>query len=187
MLDQVVAAAEDDPPFTSVRHLTAPNATACKIDSSNSEYGEYRWECIWQDRNLSKFVNKKEELRKKSEKLLDDLLLLDPLDPKGARVEREFNRVDAEFEQMRASMVPLKDALYSQAQTLVTGIKECFSKGAVRGSWEAFEDHVSYRKDGSLRGAHWSTCQDLESEIGRPCLGVGVRHELSLGVSIWVK
>ena len=155
LLDKVVAAGKDNPPFTSVRHLTAPNATKCKIGGS-------WWKCTWVDRNIQQayeeYRDAAEEKRDASKEFMDafsehgdalnestDFILKDDKDywMSDEAWKAEAERLDAKEERLRAE----QDRLHEKWQRL-----------------RAEEDRL-FRKFSQLNDGRLSQVQTLVSSI----------------------
>lgn len=229
LLDRVVAAAEENPPFDSVRHLDAPKATSCSA-------GKYGWGCAWEDSRLNQAWNDYSDLHSENDpQILDGSKTLvefeideikkklyvlqhgDNIDfmfggysnleeARGAleryryeknrrklkssshsyfkdveaslkKLEKEEARLEAKRAQLEANLDRLHrlpeeldklekkvrqmtiDILQSQIQTLLSGIRQCFSKNAIRGSWSSFAiSENEFSKE-------WITFQDSNPNI----------------------
>ena len=136
LLDTVVAAAAEDPPFTSATHLAPPTAHTCQIFDENKYH---RWKCIWIDPNL---VQAEEEFI-------------------TSAVEAYKFKWEAELEAYERKTKRLSEKLLlPQAKTLVSGIRQCLHKKAIRGSWSQFSHSIINGNAGSME---WTTASTLES------------------------
>ena len=144
LLGRVIAAAEENPPFTSVRHLNAPNAECTVADGGRG------WVCVWNDRKLkqamkqamkerkrasqkkSRARNKVKNKRSKLDRAFDFWMRsLDKTHGSASqhwfdleeRASAEHDRVRAEYERVKAEHERAK-AAYEQTQESIRSLAD---------------------------------------------------------------
>ena len=149
LLNEVVVAGNEEPPFGSVMHLAAPNAE-CSVEPRS-------WSCSWDNPALAEAhedavfeleyaEEDHEEAEEESDDAFDEYMdsdigsaRNDRLAAKHDRLEAEEERLYAEVKRLEDEIDKLRNEIDSEARNLVSSVKQCLHERKIDGSWGKFD------------------------------------------------
>ena len=199
ILDAVVAANEDSPPFASVIHLSAPNAE-CSVDSRHRlfDYSESQqrdsWACIWHETAIVDIDAALERAKDDYNRAFDEYI------ENSEYSDSSYSSAEAESDmkkRIRDNIKRERDSLYSRmnsdARNLVAALKQCFYEKKIRGTWGKFENYVrKMARSTVLHSGRWTVCQTAPATTStsgnRTCIEISAYPYVSqsMGIEIYV-
>ena len=191
ILDTVVAASEDSPPFASVMHFSAPNAecsveTRHRLFNENSELLE-SWACTWYDTEIVEVKTALKRAKKKHKKAFKRYLR-----SSSSSAEQESILTKGIRDSIKSERDRLYTEMHSDARNLVTALKRCFHKKKIRGTWGKFENYFrQMAKSTVLHSGRWTVCQTAPETApttgNRSCIEISAypHFEQSMGLEVW--
>ena len=155
LLDQVVAAAEDSPPFESARYLSAANAK-CQVGDrrqhekmglrTGTSGSDASWLCIWDYETLEQPYS---ETNRVAEVYSDE----------SNSEDTRHDQLAAQYDQLVEATSEIKGTILVRARKWVSSIQLCTHEGAIRGEWGQLRHNLRY-SDGEWEAGQWFICQD---------------------------